>query len=107
MRNRAQTIGAALQLAPGPEGRGTAITLTLPPDPKGLRMIRVLLVDDHPALRAGLSAVLRSEPGIVAGRRRSAEELWPPSTARGPTSCCSTTTCRRTTAWRCAGASGA
>lgn len=32
MRNRAQTIGAALELATGPGGRGTAITLTLPGD---------------------------------------------------------------------------
>lgn len=29
-------------------------------------MIRVLLVDDHPAMRTGLTAVLRAEPGIVA-----------------------------------------
>lgn len=41
-------------------------------------MIRVLLVDDHPALRAGLTAVLRSEPGIVPlGAAGSAGELWP------------------------------
>ena len=41
-------------------------------------MIRLLLVDDHPALRAGLTAVLRAEPGLVPlGAARDEEELWP------------------------------
>jgi DNA-binding NarL/FixJ family response regulator len=42
-------------------------------------MIRVVIVDDHPALRAGLRAVLDAEPGIVfAGESAGDEEgLWP------------------------------
>ena len=42
-------------------------------------MIRVVIVDDHPALRAGLHAVLDAEPGIVfAGESGGDEEsLWP------------------------------
>ena len=41
-------------------------------------MIRMLLVDDHPALRTGLTAVLRAEPGLVPlGTASSEEELWP------------------------------
>ncbi len=42
-------------------------------------MIRVVVIDDHPALRAGLKTVLESEPGIVyAGESGGTEEsLWP------------------------------
>ena len=42
-------------------------------------MIRVVVIDDHPALRAGLHAVLDAEPGIFfAGESDGDEEsVWP------------------------------
>ena len=42
-------------------------------------MIRVVVIDDHPALRAGLHTVLDAEPGIVfTGESDGAEEtVWP------------------------------
>jgi DNA-binding NarL/FixJ family response regulator len=40
-------------------------------------MIRLLIVDDHPAMRAGLTAVLRAEPGIVPLGAASSEDDLP------------------------------
>ena len=41
-------------------------------------MIRVLVLDDHPALQAGLQTVLRAEPGLVpVGTAANANELHP------------------------------
>jgi DNA-binding NarL/FixJ family response regulator len=48
-------------------------------------VIRLLIVDDHPAMRAGLTAVLRSEPGIVPlAAAASADELAPTLTRTRP-----------------------
>jgi DNA-binding NarL/FixJ family response regulator len=41
-------------------------------------MIRIATVDDHPALAAGLTAVLRGEPGFTpVGTADGEQELWP------------------------------
>jgi DNA-binding NarL/FixJ family response regulator len=49
-------------------------------------MIRIVVVDDHPALRAGLQTVLESEPGFVyAGESDGQEEsVWPLLRRVGP-----------------------
>jgi DNA-binding NarL/FixJ family response regulator len=42
-----------------------------------LPMIRVLVVDDHPVLRAGLEAVLRVEPGFrCVGAAADGAAMW-------------------------------
>jgi DNA-binding NarL/FixJ family response regulator len=41
-------------------------------------VIRIIVVDDHPALRAGLETVLRAEPGLVpVGAADDGLSLWP------------------------------
>jgi DNA-binding NarL/FixJ family response regulator len=40
-------------------------------------LIRVLCVDDHPAVRAGIEAILRTEPGLIpVGAVSNEFELW-------------------------------
>jgi DNA-binding NarL/FixJ family response regulator len=42
------------------------------------RIIRTVVVDDHPAMRAGMASVLSSAPDIeAAGEAASGAELWP------------------------------
>ncbi len=49
-------------------------------------MIRVLVVDDHPAVRTGVEAVLRSEPGLVpVGACGTLEEARAAIESAGPT----------------------
>lgn len=41
-------------------------------------LIRAVVVDDHPAMRAGMAAVLDNAPDMeAAGQAASASELWP------------------------------
>jgi DNA-binding NarL/FixJ family response regulator len=41
-------------------------------------MIRVALLDDHPAVRAGLEAILAQEPDLIAvGSAANEEQVWP------------------------------
>ncbi len=42
------------------------------------RLIRAIIVDDHPAMRAGIAAVLERAPDItLVGEAEGARELWP------------------------------
>jgi len=58
--------------------------------------IRVLIADDQPIVRTGLTMLLDAQPGIEvvgAARRRGARQsAWRSSCA--PTSACSTSECR-------------
>ena len=68
MRDRVSQVGGTVEVASVP-GRGTA------GQRGGARMIRVLLADDHPVVRAGLRGMLAAEADIeVAGEAASGPE---------------------------------
>lgn len=47
--------------------------------------VRVLVVDDHPAVQSGLDAVLQTQPGFVLlGTAADELELWPQFRSSGP-----------------------
>ena len=66
------------------------------------RTIRLMLVDDHPVMRAGLANLLSCEPcfSVVAQANdaRSALAGW---REHRPDVCCLTSACRASTALRC------
>lgn len=74
MRRRAEAVGGLLHLRAVP-GVGTTVTATLPAG-GAMNPVRVVLADDHPMYRYGVSAVLADEPRVelvgqgAAGTRR-------------------------------------
>jgi signal transduction histidine kinase/DNA-binding NarL/FixJ family response regulator len=92
MRERLRHLGGALQIASGlGNGPGTTIVASVPypaptPAPPSAPVgasrpatqrtrYRVVVVDDHPAIRAGLTALLDAEPDItVVGQAADGEE---------------------------------
>ena len=79
MRERAALVGGDVAVRTSP-GRGTAVRATVPvmdrEDGGGCpTVVKVLLVDDHPVVRAGLKALLDTSEGVrVVGEASSGEE---------------------------------
>ncbi|WP_078874060.1 MULTISPECIES: response regulator [Streptomyces] len=69
----------------GPSGTGTGPAEgTVPEAEAPVRSIRLLLADDHPVVRAGLRAVLETEPGLtVVGEAATAAEAVERAAAGG------------------------
>jgi YesN/AraC family two-component response regulator len=58
-------------------------------------MIRIVVVDDHPVVRQGLTAMLRWEPEIeLVGEAADGRRPCSSSCGTGPTWCFSTCGCR-------------
>ena len=72
LRQRAEQLGGSLAVGPR-DGGGTLLHVELPTGAS--RMTRVMLVDDHPIVLSGLSALVESDDGLdlVAVARTAAE----------------------------------
>ncbi len=68
MQERAREIGGQVDVSS--RDRGTSVTIRLPLRAGSAGMIRVLVVDDHPLFRNGLTALLETLPDVGRRRRR-------------------------------------
>ncbi|MDT7713241.1 MAG: hypothetical protein QOG46_1963 [Pseudonocardiales bacterium] len=76
MRERAENLGAVLEIATAP-GSGTTVRLELAPGEVGSEKqpVRILLVEDHAAVREALAAMFEREPDFaVVGEAGSLAE---------------------------------
>ena len=81
MAERAAALGARVVTTSAP-GAGTALCMTRSPAPglgafAGWRMTRILLVDDHPVVRAGYQRLLEQDGNAtVVAQAGSVDEAW-------------------------------
>ena len=98
MSERVAELGGAFQAGPSPSGGRVRACLPLA---ARMSVLRVVVADDHPVVRAGLSALLDSLPdvevvGVAADGRAAVREV----VVHAPTSPCSTSRCPRWTGGR-------
>ena len=95
MRERVEAAGGRLSLETGPEGHGTVLEVVLS------TTIKVLLADDQALVRGALAALLALEPDLeVVAEVGRGDEVVDAARPQAPTSACSTSRCRASTASR-------
>ena len=87
MQERAEEVGGALQVETAP-GRGVKVIVRVPADGRteGARLMRLLLVDDHPLFLEGLRNLLTGRGYQVVGTARDGYEAL--AAARDPAARC-------------------
>ena len=88
---------ALLALAEAALGRAAESRGIVGHDPEDTGALRLLVADDDPVSRLMLGAIVKREPDFeLVGEAEDAGQAVELACAGGPTSCCSTSTCR----WR-------